>query len=54
MASRERAEDEKRRVAERLWLHYYNRSLYEAGLISEAERNRMANRIDAEAGRDFH
>ena len=41
------AEARKRVVAEQLWLHYYNRVLYDKGVISEDERNRMANRIDA-------
>ena len=41
------AEARKQVVAEQLWLHYYNRVLYDKGVISEDERNRMANRIDA-------
>ena len=39
-------EDQKRRIAEQLWLHYYNRVLYERGIIDEDEWTRMSNRID--------
>ena len=41
------AEAGKKRLGEQLWLHYYNRVLFEKGMISEEERNRMSNRIDA-------
>ena len=34
-------------LAEQLWLSYYNQVLFEAGLITEAERNRMKNKISA-------
>ena len=44
----------KRSIAQRMWLHYYNRVLSERGIIGEEERNRMSNRIDARAGRNFH
>ena len=36
---------QKRECAERIWLNYYNRVLFEAGLIAESERNQMRNRI---------
>ena len=36
----------KETAAARLWLHYYNKMLYEQGVISEHERNKMALRID--------
>lgn len=39
--------DQKRIIGEQIWLHYYNRTLFEAGLITEQEKNRMANRINA-------
>ena len=32
-------------LAGRLWLDYYNRTLYEKGLITEQERNRMSLKI---------
>ena len=32
-------------LAEQLWLHYFNSTLYEKGLITEAQRNRMGNMI---------
>lgn len=37
---------EKRQIAENLWLHYYNDCLYDAGLISEDERNKMKHQIN--------
>ena len=35
----------KRELGSRLWLDFYNRTLYEKGLITERERNRMSLRI---------
>ena len=35
----------KRELAGRLWLEYYNRTLYEKGLITEQERNRMSLKL---------
>ncbi len=52
--SRERLEERRRAAAEQIWLHYYNRVLYEKGIIGEEERNRMSNRIDARAGNNCH
>lgn len=45
----ERRYDEQRRkeTAARIWLSYYNRVLYEEGVITERERNRMALKIDS-------
>ena len=37
----------KKELAEQLWLSYYNQVLFEAGLITETERNRMKNKISA-------
>lgn len=45
--SRKMSEYEKQSVIEKLWLIYFNDTLYEKGLITETERNRMANRIHA-------
>ncbi len=42
-----RLEAQKREIGELLWLHYYNQVLFERGVISEDERNRMSNRINA-------
>ena len=36
---------QKKYMAEQLWLGYFNQTLYEKGLITESERNRMSNRI---------
>ncbi len=33
-------------LAGQLWLSYYNRVLYEKGLITEQERNKMTLKID--------
>ena len=35
----------KRELGCRLWLDYYNWTLYEKGLITEQERNRMSLKI---------
>lgn len=40
-------EQKKQQLAEELWLKYYNNVLFEKGLITEADRNRMANTISA-------
>lgn len=44
---RKMSEYEKQSVIEKLWLTYFNDTLYEKGLITETERNRMANKIHA-------
>lgn len=40
----------KRELGSRLWLDYYNRVLYEKGLITEQERNRMSLKINGWQG----
>ncbi len=40
-------EQTKKSMAEQIWLNYYNQTLFENGLITEAERNRMKNMINA-------
>lgn len=40
-------EQVKKAYAEQVWLDYYNRVLFDAGLITEAERNLMKNKIRA-------
>jgi hypothetical protein len=35
----------RKKVAEELWLNYFNRFLFEKGLITESERNRMTTLI---------
>lgn len=37
---------QKKQEAARVWLSYYNRVLYEKGIISEQERSRMMLKID--------
>lgn len=38
-------EQRKKALAEELWLSYFNRFLFEKGLITESERNRMVHLI---------
>lgn len=38
-------ENAKQRVAEEVWLRYFNQFLFENGIISERTRNRMHVRI---------
>ena len=33
-------------VVEQMWLHYYNNTLFQKGVITETERNRMKNLIN--------
>ncbi len=40
-------QEQKGAIGEQLWLHYYNEVLFKKGMITEDERNRMANRINA-------
>ena len=46
-------EQRKRAAAEEMWLKYYNRVLFEKGLITERERNLMSGRIDARTARSL-
>lgn len=39
-------EQRRKEMAARIWLSYYNQVLYEKGIITERERNRMALKID--------
>lgn len=39
-------EQKKESVLERLWLSYYNDTLYAKGVITEAERNKMRVKIN--------
>ena len=38
-------EQQKKELAELMWLNYFNQTLFEKGLISENERNKMKNNI---------
>ncbi len=38
---------EKKEMAARIWLSYYNRVLYEKGIITEQQRNRMEVTINS-------
>ena len=39
--------DKKKQTAEQIWLAYFNKILFEQGIISETERNKMALRIES-------
>ena len=41
------AEQEKKSLAEKAWLSYFNQYLYEQNLITEEQRNRMALKIES-------
>ena len=47
-------QQEKTTLAESLWLAYMNSYLYEKGIITESERNRMISKIDSRKGSTFH
>ena len=34
-------------MAEKLWLNYFNQSLYEKGFLAEGQRNRLKRIIDS-------
>ena len=40
-------EQQKKAMVEKLWLNYFNQTLYEKGYLTEAQRNRLKNRIDS-------
>jgi len=37
----------KKQAAEQIWLAYFNRVLFEKGIITESERNKMALKIES-------
>ena len=43
-------EQQRKEMAGRLWLHYYNKVLYEKGVITEQERNKMSHKIESWKG----
>ncbi len=46
MKTRTSNDQRKQALSESIWLHYFNHTLFERGLITEAERNRMTIQID--------
>lgn len=38
--------ENKKAITEQVWLSYFNRTLYEKGLITETQRNQMLNMIN--------
>lgn len=40
-------EQEKKSLAEKLWLAYFNQYLYEQNIITETQRNRLALQIES-------
>jgi len=47
MSEHKSNEQQRKEMAARLWLSYYNRVLYEKGVITEQERCKMALKIDS-------
>ena len=48
MAENMRAKQEKKKIiVEKLWLEYFNETLYEKGYITEGQRNRLKLIIDS-------
>lgn len=49
MAEKSKLTNEQRRkeMAEKLWLNYFNDTLFQQGIITEAERNRIKNKINS-------
>lgn len=45
MSERNSNEQRRKETAARIWLSYYNRVLYEKGIITERERNKMELKI---------
>ena len=41
------AEEQRIRLAEEMWLCYFNQTLFDKGIISESERNRMTHLISS-------
>lgn len=40
------ADNSRRLLQEKVWLHYFNTVLFEKGVITENERNKMALKIE--------
>ncbi|WP_251315911.1 hypothetical protein [Flintibacter muris] len=47
MSEQKSNEQRRKETAAKVWLSYYNRVLYEKGIITERERNRMVLKIDS-------
>lgn len=47
MSEQKPRENARKELAARLWLSYYNRVLYEKGVITERERNKMDLKINS-------
>lgn len=47
MSEQKSNEQRRKEAAAKIWLSYYNRVLYEKGIITEKERNKMTLKIDS-------
>lgn len=45
--SKRTVQQQKKCLAEQLWLYYFNTTLYKKGLITETQRNRISNIINS-------
>ena len=44
------AQQQKTSLCEKLWLAYFNAYLYEQGVITESQRNRLLHKIEGRKG----
>ncbi len=47
MSEQKSNEQRRKETAAKIWLSYYNRVLYEKGVITERERSKMVLKIDS-------
>lgn len=47
------SDDLEKRMAEDIWLNYFNRYLYECGTINEQEYKKMTEKISERKSRSF-
>lgn len=42
--------DKKVKISNQIWLNFFNEYLYNQGIITESERNKMINKISSNSG----
>ena len=47
MSEQKSKEQQRKEMAAKIWLSYYNRVLFEKGIITERERNKMEVKINS-------
>ena len=53
MAEKQSSTAQQKTLVEKLWLAYFNSYLYEMGMITESERNRMIAKIESRKGSTY-